>query len=61
MKTTSKNEDDLKNENDLKNETDLKIEDDLKNPPIPPSLPLKSYLMFFRMTSHRDSHSTTDV
>ena len=67
-----KNEDDLKsgdnlkNEDDLKNEADLEIEDDLKNWPIlknvtPPPLSLKSYLIFFMMTSHRDSHSTTDV
>ena len=60
------NEYDLKNEENLKNEADLKVEDDLKNWPIPqkhspPPLPLKSYLIFFLMTSHRDSHSTTDV
>ena len=62
----SKNEDNSKNKNSPKNEDGLKIEDDLKNPPIPQkhpphTLPLKIYLMFFWMTSHRDSHSTTDV
>ena len=55
----------MHHEDDLKNDDDLKIEDDLKNWPIPqkysPPLPLKSYLIFFLMTSHRDSHSTTDV
>ena len=58
--------DELRNEEDLKNKAGLKIKDDLKNPPIPQkhpphTLPLKIYLMFFWMTSHRDSHSTTDV
>ena len=51
------------NEDNLKNEVDLEIEDDLRNWPIPqkhPPLPLKSYLIFFLMTSYRDSHSTTD-
>ena len=56
-KDKHKNEDNLKNEDDLKNEADLKIEDDLKNWPIP----LKIYLMFCLMTSHCDSHFTTDV
>ena len=60
-----KNEDNLKNEDDLKIEAGLKIEDDLKNWPVPqkhsPSPPLKKLPDIFLMTSHRDSHSTTDV
>ena len=56
----------LKNEGDLKNKDDLKNEDELKNWHYPPNyfvplLPLKSYLKFFLMTSHLDSHMTTDV
>ena len=50
MEDDLKNEDNLKNEDDLKNEDNLKNEDDLKKLP-------ESYLM----TSHRDSHTTTDV
>ena len=56
---------DLKNEDDLKNEVDLEIEDDLKNLPIPQkhprSPPLKKLPDIFLMTSHRDSHSTTNI
>ena len=47
----------IKIEDDLKNGDDLKNEEDLKNWPSPP---LKNYRIFF-MTSHRDSHTTTDV
>ena len=59
-----KNEDNLKrpqNEDDHKNENDLKNEDGLKNILLPPPLPLKNYLIFFLLTSHRDCHTTTDV
>ena len=71
-----KDEDNLKNEDDLKNEADLKDEDDLKNEddhqneddlqnwpsllnyfvPLPKKLP-----EIFLMTSHLDSHTTTDI
>ena len=50
-----KNKDDLKNEDDLRNEDNLKNEDDHAPPP------LKDIPEFFFMTSHRDSHTTTDV
>ena len=70
-----KNEDELKKENNLKNEYDLnkkesnlKNEDDLENWPSPPKFyflplpsPWKKYLKFLLMTSHLDSHTTTDV
>ena len=61
-----KNEDDLKNEGDIKNEHDLQNEDNLENWPSPPKqfsapIPVKNYLDFFMMTSHLDSHTTTDV
>ena len=62
-----KSEDDLRNEDDIKNKEDLKNEDDYKNWPsapnffLPPPLPLKNYLKFWLMTSHNDSHTTTDV
>ena len=66
-----KNYDDLKNEVDLKDEEDLKNEDDLKNennlknednlnkiiwPPLKRILP-----EFCFMTSHLNSHQTTDI
>merc|ERR1719206_306164 len=38
--------------------TTSKIGQSLKNIPPPPPLPLKSYLIFFWMTSHRDCHFT---
>ena len=47
-----KNKDDLKNEDNLKNEDDIKNEDDLENWPSPPRK---------KVTSHLDSHTTTDV
>ena len=61
MKTTS-----LINEHDLKNEHNLKNEGDLKNWPSPksyfaPPPPLKKLPEIFLMTSHLDSHMTTDV
>ena len=66
-----KNEDELKKEDDFKNEVDIKNEDDLKmktTSKIAPSLkilfcppPLKKLPEIFLMTSHRDSHTTTDV
>ena len=60
-----KYEDNLKNEEDLKKENNLKNEEDLENWPSPffcsPHIPLKNYLKFFLITSHCDSHTTTDV
>ena len=56
--TRVKNEDDLKIEDNLKNGDNLKNEEDLKNLPSPS---LENYLFFLLMTSHHDSHSTTDV
>ena len=59
MKTTSKTK------TTLKNEGDLKIEDNLKNWPSPqiilPPPFLKKLPEIFLMTSHLDSHTTTDV
>ena len=61
------NEDNRKKENNLKIEDGLKNEDNLENWPShqnsfwPPLIPLKNYLKYFLMTSHHDSHTTTDV
>ena len=64
MKTSSKNEDNIKNEGNLKNEDDLKDEEDLKKLASPPDyfdpLPLKELHEIFLVTSHLDSHTTTD-
>ena len=67
IKDDLKNEDDHKNEDDLKNEDGLKNEDDLKNE-LALSLkfffatpPLKNYLHLCLMTSHCDSHTTTEI
>ena len=70
-------EDDLRNEDDLKYKDNLKKEDDFKNEDnlkmkttskIAPSpqiffdpLPLEKLPEIFLMTSHHDSHTTTDV
>ena len=65
-KDNLKYEDDLKNEDNLKNEDDLKNEGNLKNWPSSPNYsapnpPLKKLPEIFLMTSHLDSHTTTDV
>ena len=55
-----KNKDNLKYEDDLKNGNDLNNEVDLKKSFCPPHL--KRILPdFFFMTSHLDSHKTTDI
>ena len=65
MKQTKKlrqpqSKDDLKKEDNLKNEGNLKNEDDLKKMIWPPHL-REYYLKFFLMTSHFNSHRTTDI
>ena len=55
-----KNENDLKNEDNLKNENDFKNKDDLKKIIRPPHF-WEYYLNFFLMTSHLNSHRTTDI
>ena len=60
MKTTSKMEGTKKRDDDLRNEEGIKNEDDnLRN--WPPPRPLKNYLKFLLMTSHRDIHTKIDV
>ena len=60
-------EDNLNNGQDQKSEDDLRNEDDIKgegrgaNIFLHPSLPLKNYPKFLLMTSHHDSHTTTNV
>ena len=56
-----KNEDNLKNEDDLKNENNLKNEEDLKKIILPPNHLKRILPDFFFMTSHLDSHKTTDI
>ena len=56
---TSKIEDDLKNADDPEMKTTSKIAPSLKILFCPP--PLKKLPEIFLMTSHRDSHTTTDV
>ena len=57
-KNDFKNEDDVKNEDGLKVKTTSKIAPPLKFF-LPP--PLKKLPEILLMTSHRDSHTTTDV
>jgi len=55
-----KNKDDLKNEEDFKKENNLKNEMDLENVDDPSHI-LEKLPKIVLMTSHRDSHTTTDV
>ena len=55
----SRHQNKVKNEDNIKNEADLEMEDNLKNWSIPQKNPPSPDI--FLMTSHRDSHSTTDV
>ena len=56
-----KNEDNLKNEDDLKHEKDLKKEEDLKKIICPPPPLRRISPEIFLMTSHLNSHRTTDI
>ena len=73
-KDNLKNGGDPKSEDDLRNEdmtskvkmtyimkTTSKISPPLPKVFCPPLLPLKDYLKFLLMTTHHDSHTTTDV